>query len=312
MFALRIGDDMAWGLQNGFSIGLAALAVAICCGAPMEIAALPIAAWETSGAEEPNESSPQIARMIGDKAPRVEPPLAQAQEAHRDTAAAELPLASLRLSEPPALRSTGAARARNGDARAEEGTSGTLRQVLRAIVTIHAASLQPGDASERSLEHYDVTDGDDWVIGRISELILDSEWAGAALRTLVQVNSADAHGATFSILGVGDFAFDIAPDFQAVIISELSSGFALRTAFGNGGLRYGSFADYPSTAAASFATGQREQVDLMRLWAQWLLDILFSPAGILVSMMTSTIVVLWVFVKLVDALQRRASRAQRS
>ena len=204
-----------------------------------------------------------------------------------------------------AASSGSAALSWSGDVGAKPGNGATLREVLRSIITWHTADATP--AARRPITGgAHPAQGDDGEIGvDLRKLILDSQVGGAMLRSVVDVESADKKGATFSLLGFGNFVLDFAPDLHSAIVSELSSGMAFRMSLGADRLGYDA---YPSAAINPNPSGPHENVNLLRVIWLWVLDFVDSPVGALVSMAAAITVLLWVCIKSVVFLQRRASR----
>lgn len=187
----------------------------------------------------------------------------------------------------------------------------TLREVLHSIVTLHSSDPKPAVGRKPGQGRFspnfaeDISEDDPGI--DLRKLILDSEVAGAMLRAIVDIKSADSHGATFSILGLGNFALDVAPDLHAAIVSELSSGMAFRMSLNGEGFGYDG---YPRATVngGALAGMPHEHVNLIRVAWQWFLDFLYSPVGALLSMSAAITLLLWICVKSVVFLQRRASR----
>lgn len=196
-----------------------------------------------------------------------------------------------------------------GEMSPDKPSSGdTLRGVLRSLITWHAADQTQQAAARRSAQgrFYPLSGGDDGELGvDLRKLILDSEVGGAMLRSIVDIKSADKNGATFSIFGLGNFALDLAPDIHSAIVSELSSGLAFRMSLSGDRLGY---EGYPGATVNNNTAGPRENINLVRLVWNWILDFLYSPVGALLSMSAVITVLLWICVKSVIFLQRRASR----
>lgn len=184
-------------------------------------------------------------------------------------------------------------------------SSGSLREVLRTIVTLHQADRKPpslGPAAPASGDR----DADDSGID-LRKLILDSEVAGTMLRSIVDIKSSDGRGATFSILGLGNFALDVAPDVHAAIVSELSSGMGFHMSLLGDGRGYDG---YPQATVNGNGLPDmpHTHINLVRAAWAWFLDFLNSPFGALVSMTAAIALFVWVCAKSVVFLQRRASR----
>jgi hypothetical protein len=197
----------------------------------------------------------------------------------------------------------------SGETSSDKPSSGdTIRAVLRSIITWHAAD-QAQAAARRSAQgrFYPLSGGDDGALDvDLRKLILDSEVGGAMLRSIVDIKSADKNGATFSIFGLGNFALDLAPDLHSAIVSELSSGMAFRMSLSGERLGYES---YPGNAMGNNPNVvAHENVNLVRVIWNWILDFVYSPVGALLSMSAVITVLLWICVKSVVFLQRRASR----
>ncbi len=202
----------------------------------------------------------------------------------------------------------------SGEVPSEKPSSGTtLKDMLRSIITWHAAE-QTQAAARRSAEgrFHPGSNGDDGELGvDLRNLILDSEIGGAMVRSIVDLKSSGKNGATFSVFGLGNFAVDFAPDLHAAILSELSSGMAFRMSLSGDRLGYDGYSGTTTTADTNPAAGPHENINLVRLIWKWILDFLYSPIGALLSMSAAITVVLWVCVKSVVFLQRRASRYER-
>jgi hypothetical protein len=192
----------------------------------------------------------------------------------------------------------------------QSGAGGALRDVLQSIVTLHqsdrklpAAQLKKTQPPAGAMQD----PGMDELSIDLRKLILDSEVAGTMLRSVVDIKSADANGATFSIFGLGNFALDVAPDLHAAIVSELSSGMGFRMSLTGDGR---AFEGYPQATvnSDSLAGMPHEHVNIVRVAWNWLLEFLSSPVGALLSMSAAIAVFLWICVKSVVFLQRRASR----
>jgi hypothetical protein len=201
----------------------------------------------------------------------------------------------------------------SGEVSTDKPSSGeTLRDVLRSMVTWHAADETQTAAARRAAQggFYPMSGGDDGELGvDLRKLILDSEIGGAVLRAIVDIKSGDKNGATFSIFGLGNFALDFAPDLHSAIVSELSSGMAFRMSLSGDRLGY---EGYPgSTVGTNPAATTHENVNLARVIWNWLIDFIYSPVGALLSMGVAITVLLWICVKSVVFLQRRASRFSR-
>jgi hypothetical protein len=188
--------------------------------------------------------------------------------------------------------------------------SGTLGHVLQSIITWQRSD-QPQRAP-RLTNSAQTNDGrggtsDDELGVDLRRLILDSEISGSMLRAIVDIKSSDNHGSRFSVFGLGNFAIDVAPDLHAAIVSELSSGMAFRMSLSGERLGYDR---YPEAALSGGALAgmPHENVNLIRVIWKWALDMLYSPVGALLSMSAAITLILWICVKSVVFLQRRASR----
>ena len=187
---------------------------------------------------------------------------------------------------------------------------GSLRDVIQSIVTLHRADNKPAPARRlgqgQTLAATTAGAGPDALNVDLRKLILDSEVAGTMLRSIVEIKSADAHGATFSIFGLGNFALDIAPDLHTAIVSELSSGLAFRMSLTGEGRSYDGL--YSQAIVNRESDAPREHVNMLRVFWNWILDFLNSPVGTLLSMAIAIALFLWIGVKSVGFLQRRAQR----
>jgi hypothetical protein len=279
----------------------AAAALLLLCSIPHDVAASPISVLDRTVAPS--------ARPLPDQARRLPtspvvvsgsiPSLPIQAEASDDSA----PAAG------PALAPLGW----SGEGTPDKPLSGeTLRDVLRSMVTWHATDETHAAAARRAAQggFYPMSGGDDGELGvDLRKLILDSEIGGAVLRAIVDIKSADKNGATFSIFGLGNFALDYAPDLHSAIVSELSSGMAFRMSLSGDRLGYDG---YPgSTVGTNPAATTHENVNLVRVIWNWLIDFIYSPVGALLSMGVAITGLLWICVKSVVFLQRRASRFSR-
>lgn len=190
--------------------------------------------------------------------------------------------------------------------------SGTLGNVLQSIITWHRSdetppASRPAAGRDRPSGKQDRAPSEDELGVDLRRLILDSEISGTMLRSIVDIKSADSHGSTFSILGLGNFAVDVAPDLHEAIVSELSSGMAFRMSLSGERLGYDR---YPEAALSGGALAgmPHENINLVRVVWKWALDMLYSPIGALLSMSAAITLILWICVKSVVFLQRRASR----
>jgi hypothetical protein len=183
----------------------------------------------------------------------------------------------------------------------------TLRQVLRSVATTHRfqqqqpRGLPQGAHRERSAPSDETSD--DTERRGLAELLLDSEIVGAMARSLVEIRTADGDGAIFSFLGLGDFVLDVTPSVHAAVLTELSSGLSVGTPLAGD---YSFYSNYGFSGIDSRMP--REKVNVLRLMWDWVVDIVFSPVGVLASMVTGIVLFLWLSMKSVSLLQRRASR----
>jgi hypothetical protein len=280
----------------------AATALLVLCSIPTHIIASPISILDRAAAP----SARPIA--IPDQARRFPtPPVVAPDSASSFPLQAEASADSATAGG-PALAPPGW----SGELIPDKPSSGeTLRDVLRSMITWHATD-QTQAAARRAAQggFYPMSGGDDGELGvDLRKLILDSEIGGAMLRAIVDIKSADKNGATFSIFGLGNFALDFAPDLHSAIVSELSSGMAFRMSLNGDRLGY---EGYPgSTVATNPAATSHENVNLARVIWNWLVDFIYSPVGALLSMGVAITVLLWICVKSVVFLQRRASRFSR-
>lgn len=181
----------------------------------------------------------------------------------------------------------------------------TLRQVLRSVATTHRFQQQQPrglpQGAQRSAPS-DETSGDTERRG-LAELLLDSEIVGAMARSLVEIRTADGDGAIFSFLGLGDFVLDLTPSVHAAVLTELSSGLSVGTPLAGD---YSFYSNYGFSGTDSRMP--REKVNVLRLMWDWVVDVVFSPVGVLASMVAGIVLFLWLSMKSVSLLQRRASR----
>jgi hypothetical protein len=296
-------------LLHPFAKG-AAVILLLMGSAPHDVAASPISILDRSGngsagvakSARPIDIPDQVRRT---PAPLIVVPNSVPSAADQPDMIADLSLAHAGLatpgSAPPGWLGNVTRDAPSG--------GGTLGGVLRSIITWHAADETPAAARRSARVRSDPLsgEGDDSDLGvDLRKLILDSEVGGAMLRSIVDIKTADKSGATFSIFGLGNFALDFAPDLHSAIVSELSSGLAFRMSLNGDRLGYDG---YPSAALGNNpAAVPHDNVNLVRVVWNWILDFLYSPVGALLSMSLAITVLVWICVKSVVFLQRRASR----
>src|SRR5579883_3368011 len=97
----------------------------------------------------------------------------------------------------------------------------TLRQVMRTIATVHRGDKGSGEAhairaaselEQQELEYLGLAGTTEFA----SEMILDSEIAGAALRSVAVVKSTDGQFTVFSVFGIGDFLLESTPSARSL------------------------------------------------------------------------------------------------
>jgi hypothetical protein len=188
---------------------------------------------------------------------------------------------------------SGLASPSGGPAPPEHASRETLKDVLRSIATIHRREVRPSVAapSARRTAAPADDDIDEDVSGPqragLAEVLLDSEIAGAMLRSLVTVKSSGNDGATFAILGAGDFVLDVSPAARAAHITELSTGVSLGTPS-----NYSVYSDYTASSGEGRVVRQRS-VNVVRVVWEWCLDNVFSPAGVLLSTISLIVLFFW-------------------
>lgn len=181
----------------------------------------------------------------------------------------------------------------------------TLEQILRSIATVHPQGVpraspldvraQQGAASQSI--NSDVRDHG------ISELFLQSEAAGAALRAVVDLKTVDEHGVTFSILGMGDFELNAMAGTHDVMLSDLLNGWSAT-------LSGPAHATNP-TQAADDGASLRPRLNLFRLVVTWARDFLLSPIGILLIILSGLALLVWATISTLTALRGTPSRHRR-
>jgi hypothetical protein len=132
---------------------------------------------------------------------------------------------------------------------------------------------------------------------------LQSEAAGAALRAVVDLNTVDEHGVTFSILGMGDFELNAIAGTHEVMLSDLSNGWSASIS----GTAY---ATNPAQAADDGAS-LRPRLGLFRLVVTWASDFLVSPFGILLLILSGLILLVWATISTLTALRGTPSSHRR-
>ena len=188
----------------------------------------------------------------------------------------------------------------------------TLRQVLHAMTTVHHASAAPangGQTASRARVTSAPAGADDGPHVDLSEMLLDSEVAGAMLRAIVDVKTADGARKTFSILGMGNFTLDVVPEAHVAVVAEMSTGLSSGGRMG-GSPGYVRYPDYSGTGAAN-APVPRQNINLVRVVWNWIVDLVWNPIGIFALMTLTILVFLWMCVRLADVAQRWAVRTHR-
>jgi len=179
----------------------------------------------------------------------------------------------------------------------------SLRGVMRSMATIHHwFDLAPNRGAQRVQVSPSGSYRDDDGIAEtgLVQLVLDSQMAGAALRSVVDVRATDGEYTEFSVLGMGDFVLELDTDTQqSAVMSELSSGFSAtlthgRDAAGRLDLVEGS----PGAGDADYG---RERVNYFRFLKNWIIDIALSPVGILTWMVVTIVILMRAALKIVHA-----------
>jgi len=178
----------------------------------------------------------------------------------------------------------------------------SLRGVMRSTTIHHWFDSAPNRGAQRvqispTASYRD--DGDGIAETGLVQLVLDSQMAGAALRSIVDVRATDGEYTEFSVLGMGDFVLELETDTQSAVMSELSSGFSAtlthgRDAAGRLDLVEGS----PGAGDADYG---RERVNYFRFLKNWIIDIALSPVGILTWMVVTIVILMRAALKIVHA-----------
>ena len=137
--------------------------------------------------------------------------------------------------------------------------------------------------------------------------VLDRSSATRMLRGIIDVKAENDRSIVFSVLGMGNFVLERAPASGAVRLSELSSGWS-------GALMP---RDELNTNIAGIGTEQRAASahnDRSALLAgvAWLLDLLWSPLGIIVMTIAALIVMLATIVRSTDFLRSRLAQKRKA
>jgi hypothetical protein len=187
--------------------------------------------------------------------------------------------------------------------------SETLEQILRSIATVHPQIEPQGSPLNVRGQQGGESRNDGGQDQSVSELFLRSEIAGAALRAVVDLRTLDAHGATFSILGMGDFELNAVSGTHDVTLSELSNGWsATISGFADpNGVRYA----FNSAQVASDGASPRPRPNLLRLMVTWVLDFLASPIGILITILSGLVLMVWVAISALRVVRATPSRHRR-
>ena len=181
----------------------------------------------------------------------------------------------------------------------------TLRKVLHTMATIrrgedHTSRRQAMPSFEPPvLQDLDSNEA----FAYVSELILDSELAGAVVRSVADIQATDGPVTVFSIFGMGEFVLETVPGNHALTISELSSGWSANLS-GHTGLAYVDYAINGTGDPGALSV----RPNYLRLALNWIFDILLHPLGLLLELMVSLLVLIWVVARFVSRLQRRSAR----
>jgi hypothetical protein len=172
----------------------------------------------------------------------------------------------------------------------------SLRNVLQSIATIrHGGQASDGAAKD-----------EDWTSDDLAELLLSSDAAGSALRSIIDIKSKDGRVTMFSIFGVGDFVLEADPELHKTKISELSTGMSATFAMAsNGPVAYvGRTSDAVAITDASDPDATATE-DPMLAALHWVLRAIASPLGMVLTMLSAFLVVLWLTVRSIASLQQR-------
>jgi hypothetical protein len=171
----------------------------------------------------------------------------------------------------------------------------TLEQILRSITTVHPQG-EPRASSLNVRAQRDPRDQG------FSELFLESETAGAALRAVVGLKTVDEHGVAFAILGM-DFELNAIVGTHDVMLSDLSNGWSATR----------SGPAYPTnpTQAANGGASLRPRPSLFRLAVTWAGDFLVSPIGILLIILSGLTLLVWAATSALTAVRGTPSRHRR-
>ena len=178
----------------------------------------------------------------------------------------------------------------------------SLRQVVRSLTTVYAAVPRAPD-QEAVTPRYD-PDADASSLIDVSDLILENEVAGRALRELVDVTSNDGMGVTFSVLGIGEFMIETRSGAHGATITELSTGQSVT--LDSGGLKSGSADADRAAEDGNDDDGPSAKVIGILLAIHRVIDFLLSPLGILLEILVGVIAALWLGVRTAASLRRRA------
>ncbi|HYM01942.1 MAG TPA: hypothetical protein VET85_03285 [Stellaceae bacterium] len=188
----------------------------------------------------------------------------------------------------------------------------TLRQVLRAMVTMHRApsvAASQGDQPQgtaRSLAR----DQDDGTVSSesLADILLDSRYAGEALLAFIDVGSPDNQIKTFSIFGMGEFALETSPIGESLTLSEISSGWSasLSRPTGSG------YVEYTSTSSAANGLGGRPVAaqNTLRNIIAIIIEYATDPLVVILEAFAGGIFLLWIAVRFVVHLERRETRSR--
>ena len=185
-----------------------------------------------------------------------------------------------------------------------------LKQVLRAIATVHRSDA--GDAQSRQssveipgMQPGDFSDGQDDL--GLSHIILDSPTAANVLRNIIDIKSATDHGTVFSIFGMGQFMLETMPGTHVITLSELSTGQSVTVlSSSDGSGQQNSYNQNTGDANENTAPIGENSSPVRRLVIR-IVDFATSPLAILLAMIVVVILALRGTVRTIASLRTQAA-----
>jgi hypothetical protein len=129
---------------------------------------------------------------------------------------------------------------------------------------------------------------DDWV--SLREAILDSTFAGAMVRSVVDVHTGGEGTGSFSIFGLGNFALEATSGGGAVELSEISNGWSVTLTPHRGG-------DYVDLSKEELSDLGPKRAPALRWLITVVVGYLTSPLGIVLETLAALLALFWLVIR---------------